>query len=91
MRAFRFGVIADVQYADADPGWDFHHIQQRCDLGKKCVLFFFVFLIFSSSFYRHSRVAMQEAIGDFNGAQVDFVLQLGDLIGENKTRNRGDD
>ena len=25
----RIGVIADVQYADAEPGWDFHHTQQR--------------------------------------------------------------
>jgi len=26
---FCFGVIADVQYADIEDGWDFHHIQQR--------------------------------------------------------------
>ncbi|XP_042305481.1 manganese-dependent ADP-ribose/CDP-alcohol diphosphatase isoform X2 [Sceloporus undulatus] len=57
---FSFGVIADIQYADLEDGYDFLGIQKR--------------------YYRHSLCHLQKAIEEWNGSEVQFVLQLGDII-----------
>ena len=50
----RFGVVADVQYQDAEP-----------EAGR---------------YFRLSPEKLSEAVLDFNGRSLDFVIQLGDLI-----------
>nr|XP_020641548.1 manganese-dependent ADP-ribose/CDP-alcohol diphosphatase isoform X1 [Pogona vitticeps] len=57
---FCFGVVADIQYADLDDGYDFLGIQKR--------------------YYKHSLCHLQNAVEDWNRTQVQFVLQLGDII-----------
>ncbi|XP_062976478.1 manganese-dependent ADP-ribose/CDP-alcohol diphosphatase [Elgaria multicarinata webbii] len=57
---FSFGVIADIQYADLEDGYDFQKIRRR--------------------YYKHSLCHLQNAVEDWNGTQVQFVLQLGDII-----------
>nr|XP_060620521.1 manganese-dependent ADP-ribose/CDP-alcohol diphosphatase [Anolis sagrei ordinatus] len=57
---FSFGVIADIQYADLEDGYDFLGIQKR--------------------YYRHSLCHLQKAIEEWNGRQIQFALQLGDII-----------
>ncbi|XP_044309683.1 manganese-dependent ADP-ribose/CDP-alcohol diphosphatase [Varanus komodoensis] len=57
---FSFGVIADIQYADLEDGYDFYRIQKR--------------------YYKHSLRHLQNAVENWNGSAVQFVLQLGDII-----------
>ncbi|KAH0629550.1 hypothetical protein JD844_011702 [Phrynosoma platyrhinos] len=57
---FSFGVIADIQYADLEDGYDFLGVQKR--------------------YYKHSLCHLQKAIQEWNGREVQFVLQLGDII-----------
>jgi len=54
---FRFGLMADAQYADLDP------------LGTR--------------YYRASLGKLTQAIGHFNGQELDFCVHLGDLIDKN--------
>lgn len=59
---FSFGIIADIQYADLEDGYDFLGYRRR--------------------YYKHSICHLQSAIEHWNGkeAQLEFVLQLGDII-----------
>ncbi|XP_025018906.1 manganese-dependent ADP-ribose/CDP-alcohol diphosphatase isoform X2 [Python bivittatus] len=57
---FSFGIIADIQYADIEDGYDFLGIHRR--------------------YYKHSLCCLQNAIEDWNGTGVQFVIQLGDII-----------
>ena len=55
-----FGVIADIQYLDADNGHNFARTMER--------------------HYRGSLGVLKQACGFWIGKQVDFVMQLGDIV-----------
>ncbi|KAM3843412.1 manganese-dependent ADP-ribose/CDP-alcohol diphosphatase isoform 1-T1 [Vipera latastei] len=57
---FSFGIVADIQYADIEDGYDF--------------------LGFNRRYYKHSLCCLQKAIEDWNRTEVQFVIQLGDII-----------
>lgn len=57
---FSFGIIADIQYADIEDGYDF--------------------LGFNRRYYKRSLSCLQKAIEDWNRTEVQFVIQLGDII-----------
>ena len=57
---FRFGAIADVQYADCDDGTNFSRTVTR--------------------YFRHSLIALRQAVECWAAEDVAFVAQLGDLV-----------
>ncbi|OWZ20688.1 hypothetical protein PHMEG_0004864 [Phytophthora megakarya] len=68
-----FGLVADVQYADVEDGWDFHHISQRYYRNALPQL--------QAAVAEWLRVAKSES----SGAKLRFAVNLGDLIdGKNR-------
>lgn len=68
----KFGLIADVQYADADDGYNFSKTRRR--------------------YYRAALDLLKKAVWDWKSqhAELDFVVQLGDIIDGINRRQGGE-
>jgi manganese-dependent ADP-ribose/CDP-alcohol diphosphatase len=78
---FSCGLIADLQYGDAEDGYDFFRVNKRCDSTGQ-FNWFTLFIDLLPRRYRNTLNILQAAVASWQASAlpVTFIMQLGDVL-----------